>query len=55
MEYCRPLILGVNASAVGRRERIILESQQFHERRSVVVVGYGGKRPLVEKPNYCRQ
>jgi hypothetical protein len=55
MEYCGPPILGVNASAVGRRECMILESQQFHERRSVVVVGYGGKRPLVEKPNYCRQ
>jgi hypothetical protein len=55
MEYCRPPILGVNASAVGRRERMILESQQFHQCRSVVVVGYGGKRPLVEKPNYSRQ
>jgi hypothetical protein len=55
MEYCGPPILGINASAVGRRERMILELQQFHERRSVVVVGYGGKRSLVEKPNYCRQ
>jgi hypothetical protein len=55
MEYCGPPILGVNDSVVGRRERMILESQQFHQRRSVVVVGYGGKRPLVEKPSYSRQ
>jgi hypothetical protein len=55
MEYCGPPILGVNASAVGRRERMILESQQFHQRRSVLVVGYGAKRPSVEKPNYSRQ
>jgi hypothetical protein len=55
MEYCGPPILGVNASAVGRRERMILESQQFHQRQSVLVVGYGAKRPSVEKPNYSRQ
>jgi hypothetical protein len=58
MEYCGPPILvdgGVNANAVGRRERMILESQQFHQRQSVLVIGYGAKRPLVEKPNYSRQ
>jgi hypothetical protein len=55
MEYCGPPILGINASAVGRQERRILESQQFHQRRSVVVVGYGAKKPLVEKPNYSKQ
>jgi hypothetical protein len=29
-----------------RQERIILESQQFHQPRSVLVVGYGAKRSL---------
>jgi hypothetical protein len=55
MEYCGPPILGVNASAVGRRECMILESQQFHQHQSVLVVGYSAKRLLVEKPNYSRQ
>ena len=36
-------------------QRMILESQQFHQPRSVLVIGYNAKRLLAQKPNYSRQ
>ena len=37
------------------QQRMILESQHFHQSRSMLVIGYDAKRPMAQRPTYSRR